>query len=71
MEEWVDEPDMLTAKQVADLTGYNYTTINNWVADGKIQAVNCYGKNLISKESLAEYLASPEGQRIVRPSQKH
>lgn len=64
-------PDMLTTKQAADLTGYNDTTINNWVMDGKIKAVNYYGKNLISKESLAEHLSSPEGQRIVRPSQKH
>ncbi|WP_206811295.1 helix-turn-helix domain-containing protein [Paradesulfitobacterium ferrireducens] len=62
---------MLTTKQAADLTGYNDTTINNWAADGKIQAVNYYGKNLISKESLAEYLVSPEGQRIARHSQKH
>lgn len=62
---------MLTTKQAADLTGYNDTTINNWVADGKIRAVNYYGKNLISKESLSEYLASYEGQCIVRPSQKH
>lgn len=71
MDEWTDESDMLTTKQAADLTGYNGTTINNWAVDGKIQAVNFYSKNLISKESLAEYLASPEGQHIVRPSQKH
>lgn len=71
MEEWVDEPDMLSAKQAADLTGYNDTTVNYWVVSGKIQAVNYYSKNLVSKESLAEYLASPEGQHIVRPSQKH
>lgn len=71
MEEWADEPDMLTTKQAADLTGYNDTTISNWVVDRKIQAVNYYGRNLISKESLAEYLASPEGQHIARPSQKH
>jgi hypothetical protein len=71
MDEWADEADMLTTKQAADLTGYNDTTINNWAVDGKIQAVNYYGKNLISKESLASYLASFEGQRIARPSQKH
>ena len=71
MDEWVDMPDMLTTKQAADLTGYNDTTINKWAADGKIRAVNYYGRNLISKESLAEYLSSPEGQRIARPSQKH
>lgn len=71
MEEWANEPDMLTTKQAADLTGYNDTTINSWVADGKIQAVNYYGKNLISKESLSEYLANYEGQCTVRQSQKH
>ena len=71
MDEWADESDMLTTKQAADLTGYDDTTINNWVADGKIQAINYYGKNLISKDSLVEYLSSPEGQCIVRPSQKH
>jgi len=71
MDEWAEEPDMLTTKQAADLTGYNDTTINNWTADGKIKSVNYFGKNLISKESLAEYLASHEGQRIARPSQKH
>ena len=71
MDEWADESDMLTTKQAADLTGYNDTTINNWVASGKIQAVNYYGKNLISKESLAKYLTSVEGQHIARPSQKY
>jgi predicted site-specific integrase-resolvase len=64
-------PDMLTTKQATDLTGYNDTTINNWAADGKVQAVNYYGKNLISKESLAEYLTSIEGQRFARPSKTH
>lgn len=71
MDEWAHMPDMLTTKQATDLTGYNDTTINKWAADGKIQAVNYYGKNLISKGSLAEYLASYDGQRIARPSQKH
>jgi excisionase family DNA binding protein len=71
IDEWAYMPDMLTTKQATDLIGYNETTINKWAADGKIQAVNFYGKNLISKESLAEYLASYDGQRIARPSQKH
>ncbi|MDD2503603.1 MAG: helix-turn-helix domain-containing protein [Clostridia bacterium] len=71
MDDWAHMPDMLTTKQSTELTGYNDTTVNNWAADGKIQAVNYYGKNLISKESLAEYLTSYEGQRIARPSQAH
>jgi len=62
---------MLTTKQATELSGYNDTTVNNWAADGKIQAVNYYGKNLISKESLAEYLTSYAGQHIARHSQKH
>lgn len=62
---------MLTTKQAADLTGYNDTTINNWAANGKIQAVNYYGINLISKELLAGYMASPEGLYIAWSSQKH
>jgi hypothetical protein len=53
LDEWAHMPDMLTTKQATELTGYNDTTINNWAADGKIQAVNYYGKNLISKELLA------------------
>lgn len=71
LDEWADEPDMLTAKQAADLIGYNDTTINNWAAEGKVKAVIYYGKNLISKESLAKHITSLEGQRIARPSQKH
>jgi integrase len=71
IQEWLGHPDMLTTKQAMELTGYNDTTANNWAADGKIQAINYYGKNLISKESLAKYLSSPEGQRIARPSQAH
>lgn len=52
IDEWAYMPDMLTTKQATDLTGYNDTTINKWAADRKIQAVNYYGKNLISKGSL-------------------
>lgn len=71
LKEWADAPDMLTSKQAAELTGYNDNTVNNWAAGGKIKSVNYYGRNLISKESLAEYLSSLEGQRIASPSQKH
>lgn len=62
---------VLADHQATELTGYKDTTINNRVVDGKVQAVNYYGKNLISKELLAEYLASYDGHRIARPSQKH
>lgn len=62
---------MLTTKQAAELTGYNDNTVNNWAAGRKVKYINYYGRNLISKESLAEYLSNLEGQRIAGPSQKH
>lgn len=36
-----------------------------------MEAVRCYGSNLISKESLAERLASYEGQMIPARSALH
>ena len=68
MERWADFPDVLTVPQTATLCGYGASAINRWFRDGLIDGVCYRGKNLISKESLAEYLASQDGQLIpVRP----
>ena len=64
-------PDMMTVPQAAFLCGYGLSTINRWVRDGIVEAVRCYGSNLISKESLAERLASYEGQMIPTRSALH
>lgn len=64
-------PDMLTVPQAAFLCGYGPSTINRWVRDGIVEAVRCYRSNLISKESLAERLASSEGQLIPARSALH
>ena len=68
---WCDAPDMLTARQAAELTGYGTTTVNEWALRGKVAFVCYHSANLISKESLAEYLASPSGQRIAVKSDEH
>lgn len=68
---WQEAPDMLTAKQAAELTGYVTTSINRWAQCAKVKSVHYRGVNLIAKESLAEYLASPEGQRISVKSELH
>lgn len=62
LERWADFPDMLTAPQAASLCGYGTSAINRWIKDGTVNGVCYRGKNLISKESLAVYLASQEGQ---------
>lgn len=64
LECWVDAPDMLTVPQAASLCGYGASAINRWVRDGLVDGVCYRGTNLISKESLAERLASYEGQMI-------
>ena len=71
MERWQDAPDMLTAKQAEELCGYGTTAINRWLQTGRVQGIVYRGVNLLSKESLAEYLASPAGQRITAKSVLH
>lgn len=68
---WCDEPDMLMVKQVAALCGYVPTSINRWVQEKQIDAVLYFGNNLISKESLAAFFASPYGQSIAVRSVRH
>ena len=71
LEAWRDAPDMLTARQASEPTGYGTTTVNEWALRGKVAFVCYHSANLISKESLAEYLASPSGQRIAVKSDEH
>lgn len=64
LERWADFPDVLTVPQTATLSGFGASAINRWFRDGLVDGVCYRGKNLISKESLAEYLASQDGQLI-------
>lgn len=68
---WEEEPDMLTGRQVEVLCGYCVNTVNKWLKKGRVVGVNYYGTNLISKESLAEHLASRAGQEISVKSEFH
>lgn len=68
---WEDEPDILTSKQAEVLCGYCVNTLNKWLKNGRVEGVNYYGTNLISKESLAGHLASHAGQDISVKSEFH
>ena len=71
LDEWDDQPDMLTVKETAELCGYSVHTVSGWVRKGSVASVAYHGANLVSKESLAEWLASREGQGIGHISEVH
>lgn len=71
LERWADAPDMLTVQQAALLCGYGPATINGWIGKGLVTAVQCRGRNLIPKESLAERLASREAQLSSNRSEQY
>jgi hypothetical protein len=51
-------PDILTVKEVAELTGYNRKTILRYAKKKYIFTVSLKGKLCISKQSLIEYFSS-------------
>ena len=68
---WVDAPDMLTIPQTASLCGYSVTTLVRWFQKELFAGIRYRGMILISKESLAEWLASDRGQSIQQQSTTH
>ena len=68
---WVDAPDMLTIPQTASLCGYSVTTLVRWFQKELFAGIRYRGMILISKECLAEWLASDRGQSIQQQSTTH
>ena len=64
-------PDVLTVKEVAELTGYNRKTILRYVQRKYIYAVNMMGKYYISKHSIINYLATDKAFRNTQKSEWH
>ena len=71
LDRWVDSPDMLTVPQTATLCGYSAATIERWFQKNHLEGIIYRGMILLSKESLAEWLASDKGQNIQRQSEVH
>ena len=69
--DWYDAPDMLSLKQASEISGYGVTSILRWVNREQVKGVLYYERYLISKESLAAFLSSKEGQGIVQKSTFH
>ena len=68
---WVDAPDMPTIPQTASLCGYSVTTLVRWFQKEFFAGIRYRGMILISKVSLAEWLASDRGQSIQQQSTTH
>lgn len=69
--DWYAAPDMLTVKQASEISGYVGTSILRWVKQKQVKGVLYHERYLISKESLAEFLSSKDGQDIVQKSELH
>ena len=64
-------PDTLTVVEVAELTGYNRTTILRYARKKYIFAVNIMGKLYISKQSIINYLATNKAFKNTQKSEWH
>ena len=69
--DWYDAPDMLTIKQASEISGYVGTSILRWVNRKQVKGVLYHERYLVSKESLADFLSSKDGQDIVQKSEIH
>jgi len=64
-------PDTLTVDEVAELTGYNRTTILRYIRKKYIYAVNIMGKYYVSKQSIINYLATDKSVKNTQKSEWH
>ena len=64
-------PDVLTVKEVAELTGYHRRTVLRYVRRKYIYAVNIMGKYYISKQSIINYLATDKAFKNAQKSEWH
>jgi hypothetical protein len=62
-------PDVLTVKEVAELTGYNRKTILRYAKKKYIFPINLQGKLYISKQSLIEYFSSDKALKNTQKSE--
>ena len=67
----LNENDMLTAVQVGKIVGYSKTAVYRWINRGWLKSVYLFGKYLIPKKELLEFLTSPNCTTLPQKSLKH
>ena len=68
---WCEEPDALTFRRTAELSGHSSCTIGRWIKAGKLAAVWYFSRYRISKLSLIERLAVMSEHEPQRLSARH
>ena len=63
--------DLISSKDIIEITGYGKEAIRNWIKSEKILGVVCRGKFRIAKDDLLDFLISPYYFGIVRKSKTH
>ena len=51
-----DYPDMLTGRQIQQITGYSTELVLSWCKSGKVKYIKCHNTNLLQKKSVIGYL---------------
>jgi len=64
-------PDVLNVQQLAEITGYTYTTVVRWCSSKNLFHLCIRGKFKIPKTSLLDFMMSTDFWRIRTKSEKH
>ena len=63
--------DLITSKDIIEITGYGKEAIRNWINSEKILGVIYRGKFRIAKDDVLDFLISPYYFSITRKSKTH
>lgn len=64
-------PDVLSPAQVKEITGYTISTVTQWCYSDRLYHYRIYGRNVIPKIALLDFIVSNDFQSIKVKSQKH
>lgn len=70
-EQLAGSPDVLTAAQIARLTGYSAKTVSRWCSAGRLKSILRQPKYMVPKVWLLDFLASDDYNNICRKSGRH
>ena len=65
------QPDVLDARQIAQVTGYASRTVSRWCTEGRLKAFPYQHTYKVPKEWLMEFLTSEDYNSITRKSKEH
>ena len=64
-------PDVISVKQICEITGYNPRTVRSWLLKGHIRYIAKTNKFYVIKKSFIDYLCSSQYEVSHRKSHKH